>query len=376
MSWTTTNSPPVWLVLFSAGAILQIVSVIWGYPWYVRKRAARCGPPAADTRQDTSTPTVCVLIAAHNEARYIQRRLQNLHEQIYTATAIRVVVICDGCIDNTAELARLEGVEVIELPDHFGKSHALHIATDHLGNADAVVLTDARPLFAPDAIQNLVAALKRPGVAAVSGVLKLSSPSMLASPIGRYWHAETALRNHQTSVSGTTGCTGPICTCWRRYWRAIPSGIVLDDVWLAVDIAAQGGQVSVCPNAIAWDDRAYNMRSEWMRKLRTSAGNWQLMFTPGFWRMLLRSGKFWHWFFHKLGRLLIPFSVLLLFGAVVASWPSAVLLLPALVIATILIKPRCGQLLLFMLAPIAGLAYLLTGKVDGRWTSEPTDATL
>ncbi len=376
MSWMTTNSPPAWLVLLSFGALLQIICTIWGYPWYLRRQAARCAYTTTDTKQATVTPKVCVLIAVHNEAQQIQRRLRNLREQTYPTDAIHVVVICDGCTDNTAELARQEGAEVIEIPEHRGKSHALQTATDHLRDADVVVLTDARPLFAPDALNQLVKALQQPGVAAVSGELRYSSPSMQHSPIGRYWHAEKDLRNCQSAVNGTTGCTGPICACWRKYWRNIPSGIVLDDVWLAIDVAAQGGRVTVCPNAIAWDDRELSPRLEWLRKVRTSAGNWQLMFKPGFWPILMRSGKLWHWCFHKLGRLLVPFHMLVIFGTVVFFWPIAVLLLTALVIVTGFIKPRFGQMLLLLLAPVAGLVSLLVGQVDGRWTSEPTDATL
>ncbi len=371
------NAPPEWLIVLSVCALLQIITTVWGYPWFLSRQALRYAPPKLDSATVASIPKICVLVAAHNEAQYIQRRIQNLHNQSYPADAMRVVVICDGCTDNTEELARLEGVEVIILPEHHGKSYTLQAATDHLYDSEVVVLTDACPLFAPDAIHNLITALMQPGVAAVSGVLQLSSPSLQTSPVGKYWHAETALRTYQAVLNGTTGCTGPICACWRRYWRGMPSGIVLDDVWLALDVAAQGGRVTVCPTAVAYDDREYSPRQEWQRKVRTSAGNWQLIFTPGFWPMLLRSGKFWHWFLHKWGRLMVPFSMLILgLTVIVFSWPLAVALMFALLLAIRFGKARYSQMLPYVMAPIAGFAMLLAGRVDGRWTSSRSDATL
>lgn len=362
---------PGWLYGLAIVALWQITSTIWGYPAYLHWRAKRLTVPSITPPADSARPHVCVLISAHNEATCIQRRIRNLNEQSYPSKFMRVLVVCDGCSDNTAELAQAEGAEVLILPKHKGKSHALNSATDKLGDVEIIVFTDARPLFAPDAIEQLVAALQQPGTAAVSGVLNLNSPTQLSSPIGRYWQAETALRQRQALVNGTVGCSGPICACWRNFWHGIPSGVVLDDVWLALDVAAQGGRVAVCADAVATDDRDHNPDAEWQRKLRTSAGNWQLVFTPRFWPMLWRSGKFWHWCFHKLGRLMLSFSLAVLAAVMLlSSWQLFVAALVMTILATQSSKGRSiAQLTSLVLAPLAGLAIFLTGHVDGRWES-------
>lgn len=57
-----------------------------------------------------------IIIAAHNEQLVIERCLRSL-APILAAETARVVVVCNGCSDNTADLARrFYGVTVLELP--------------------------------------------------------------------------------------------------------------------------------------------------------------------------------------------------------------------------------------------------------------------
>lgn len=57
-----------------------------------------------------------VIIAAHNEEQVIDRVLDHLAEAVSTGQA-EVIVVCNGCQDRTAEIARTHpGVQVVELP--------------------------------------------------------------------------------------------------------------------------------------------------------------------------------------------------------------------------------------------------------------------
>jgi glycosyltransferase involved in cell wall biosynthesis len=64
----------------------------------------------------TASPRGTVIIAAHNEASVIARCLDSLAAAV-EAGAVRVVVVCNGCTDATAQSARSRrGVVVSELP--------------------------------------------------------------------------------------------------------------------------------------------------------------------------------------------------------------------------------------------------------------------
>ena len=105
-------------------------------------------------------PSFVVIIPAHNEAASLAPVLANVRGSLRAAD--RVLVVADNCTDNTADIARAAGAEVIERhdPQRRGKGYALQFALDHLRASPPalVVFTDADCLFAPDALQRVAAA--------------------------------------------------------------------------------------------------------------------------------------------------------------------------------------------------------------------------
>lgn len=57
-----------------------------------------------------------VIIPAHNEARTIHRLLSQLTTPV-NGRSLEVLVVCNGCTDATAQIARAHGVVVHEIPD-------------------------------------------------------------------------------------------------------------------------------------------------------------------------------------------------------------------------------------------------------------------
>lgn len=103
---------------------------------------------------------LAVIMPAHNEATLIVGTLAALASVLPPNT--RVVVVADNCTDDTARLARAQGVVVIERtdPDKRGKGFALAFARDALADAppDAVVIVDADCIPAAGTLATLAAA--------------------------------------------------------------------------------------------------------------------------------------------------------------------------------------------------------------------------
>jgi len=82
---------------------------------------------------------VSVVIPALNEE-------ETIFEIVSLLTGIElleeVLVVCDGCTDNTAELARAAGANVIELPENVGKGGAMMIGV-RAAKSDVVLFLDA-----------------------------------------------------------------------------------------------------------------------------------------------------------------------------------------------------------------------------------------
>lgn len=71
-------------------------------------------------------PAASVVIPAHDEARVIERTLRGLLDRT-GAGRLEVIVVCNGCTDDTADLARrFAGVRVIEVPEP-SKQRAMEI---------------------------------------------------------------------------------------------------------------------------------------------------------------------------------------------------------------------------------------------------------
>ncbi|HEY8418688.1 MAG TPA: glycosyltransferase family 2 protein [Limnochordales bacterium] len=82
---------------------------------------------------------VAAVIPAYNEARHIARVLR----RVVRSTAVQeVIVVCDGCEDNTAAVARRFPVRVVELPENVGKGGAM-MAGVRQTDAPVILFLDA-----------------------------------------------------------------------------------------------------------------------------------------------------------------------------------------------------------------------------------------
>jgi cellulose synthase/poly-beta-1,6-N-acetylglucosamine synthase-like glycosyltransferase len=102
-------------------------------------------------------PRTVVLIPAHNEELVIGQSLQVLFPTLYPSD--RVVVIADNCDDQTAEIARLAGAEVVVRHDaaRRGKGYALDFGVQYLRQnpPEVVVILDADCLVSADTVKIL-----------------------------------------------------------------------------------------------------------------------------------------------------------------------------------------------------------------------------
>jgi glycosyltransferase involved in cell wall biosynthesis len=110
-------------------------------------------------------PKISVVIPAHNESTVIDRCLSTLlaGEQL---SEVQVIVVTNGCNDDTADKARAWGVEVIER-DEPSKSAAL-VAGDAACRADIRAYVDADAVFSPGTLTAAYEALRGPGARAAS----------------------------------------------------------------------------------------------------------------------------------------------------------------------------------------------------------------
>ncbi|MBI4611881.1 MAG: glycosyltransferase family 2 protein [Candidatus Rokubacteria bacterium] len=303
-------------VLFWLSALLLGYTYL-GYPALIRVWAWLRPRPV---RRRRGEPAVSVLIAAHNEAARITRRLENLLSLNYPRDRLEIVVGSDGSTDGTAELARSyehAGVTVISFETRRGKPAVLSDLVPK-ARGEIVLLADARQVFEPGSLRELVEPFVDPGVGAVSGELMLGRAAdgpAVGEGVGVYWRYEKFIRRNESCVDSTVGATGAIYAIRRELFEPLAVDTILDDVLIPLRIARRGYRVVFEPRARAWDRVAASAREEFARKVRTLSGNFQL-FAREPWLLNPFQNRLWlQTVSHKGLRLLTPLLQVVALGA-------------------------------------------------------------
>lgn len=182
-------------------------------------------------------PLGSVVIPAHNESRQIVRCLDALFAGMAPGE-LDVVVVCNGCVDDTAALARSSGhpVRVIEL-EGASKSAALR-AGDDIASAFPRIYLDADVTLPGSAAQ---AVLRRLGNGALAGRPPIHYESGASSTlVRRYYGARSRIPALQGSLWGA-GVYG-VSNAGRSRFGAFPD-VVADDLWVDRHFAA--GEIEI-----------------------------------------------------------------------------------------------------------------------------------
>ena len=216
------------------------------------------------------TPSVALVVSAHNEEAVIRRRVENALALDYPETQLEVVVASDGSTDLTDGIvgemaADNPRVRLLQCPRE-GKVAAQHRAVRET-TSDVLAFTDANSEWRADALRALTRNLADAEVGYVCGQLRLESPDG-ANMEGVYWRYETWVREQESAASSITAGNGAIYAVKRDAY-------VEDDPRFGHDfgfpyLMEQMGRRAVYePAAIAVEKPAAEPEDEYGRKVRT-----------------------------------------------------------------------------------------------------------
>lgn len=303
-------------ILFWASAFV-IAYVYVGYPLLLAAWARLAPrPPRRASFPAGAWPAVSIVIAARNEAPRLPARIDNLLEIPYDGPR-EIIVVSDGSSDGTAEAlaAYRDRVRLIELP-RGGKPLALNAGVA-AASGDVIVFADARQRFGREALRALVANFADPTVGGVTGELILDceeghADSTIGEGVGAYWAYEKWLRRREGLVRSTLGATGAIYALRKALWRPLPAETLLDDVLAPMRAVLDGWRIVFEEGAVAYDRAAPDAAAEARRKRRTLAGNYQILAQEPRLLVPVVNPVWLQYVSHKVGRLLVPWALLLL----------------------------------------------------------------
>jgi cellulose synthase/poly-beta-1,6-N-acetylglucosamine synthase-like glycosyltransferase len=267
---------PAWWVFWAS-----LASVGYAYVGFPMVAVVR-GLLRREERFDhAATPTVSVVIAAHNEGAVISSKLENILALDYPRDRLAVVVASDGSKDETAArvlAARSDRVRLLDLPRR-GKGPTLNDAVA-ASSGEILVFTDADVVTPPEAMRHLIAPFADPRVGAVAAE-KRDRDHGDTGTARASWRARRTVRRMLSRGGSVSGAQGHLYALRRELYRPLPPDVV-DDFAIPAQallagrrlVYAPGAVVSPLPGAFATDAprtvqfrRRVRLTALWLRAL-------------------------------------------------------------------------------------------------------------
>lgn len=334
--------------------------------------------------------SVSIVMAVHNGAHLLREQIDHL-TALDPAYVREVIIVSDGSDDGTTDILQQVNdsrVRTIILEEQGGKAAALNqgIAA---ASSEILLFVDIRPKIAPGALKALLSNFADPSVGCVAGelVLNTAGHDAAASAVsGVYWKYEQWIRNCEAAWDSPVGVYGGFYAARRALVTAFPAGIILDDMFQPLAIIRQGYRSVLDRTAFVIDTWPKKVAGEFQRKVRTLAGNYQLVSLAP-WVLSFRNRVLFQLVSHKLLRLVVPyFFVLLLVSStwlgveskgwkIIAAlqwifWLSAALALKVRIPLVHRLAAAGSALLVLNVAAVAGLYKFLftTGPLWKIWS--------
>lgn len=266
-------------------------------------------------------PTISILIAAHNEEKVIEKRIQNIADLNYDFSKIEVFIGSDNSDDRTNQmLSELEKkynwLKPVISFDRKGKAGILNDLIKKTSN-EIIVFTDANTEFDKDTLKTLVSGLSDPSIGGVCGRLVLIDNENIRNEgveETKYWQYETLIKQIEGQCGIMLSANGGLFAIRKELYKIIPTEkAVTDDLFISLSVLSQNRKFIFAKEAAAYENTGLDLMSEYNRKVRFGATNFQTLIY--FKNLLWHKNKFlsYAFFSHKVTRWFLPAILVLLF---------------------------------------------------------------
>lgn len=229
-----------------------------------------------------------LITAAHNEEAVIRYHLESIKNLSYPAELFDIYVIADNCTDNTAAIAREEGVIVCErFSPQRGKGFALEWMFEKLFNMeeqkyDAICLFDADNVVSSNFLLEMNSKLKQ-GYRSIQGYLDTKNPTdswVTACYATAYWSMNRMwqLARYNKGLSNALGGTG-VCLEYKLLqeygWGAT---CLTEDLEFTMKLLLNGIKTSWAHEAKVYDEKPVYFSQTWRQRTRWLSGHWDVCF--------------------------------------------------------------------------------------------------
>lgn len=342
-----------------------------------------------------SFPTVSVLMPMHNEEKVLRLKTERLLALDYPSEKIEIILGSDASTDNTDLIAgelvsQSENIHYVRSEKRRGKAGMLNMMAKQ-AKGEILVITDANVMPYPDCLKLITVHFseKKIGLCDTRPVTFLTADAGIATQEKLYSSFEMRLKNSEGKAWGTTtGPYGGFYAVRKELFPAIPEKMLVDDLFVGLSVLDSGYNSINEERAVVTEDIPSDIKSQFHRRVRISAGSFQNLFYWGPFPGGLFSGASTCFFIHKVIRWFTPLLIIIffmttvilsshslcyfaiVFGQVIFLFLSMIDIL--LLKAGMTFKPLrfTTQFLMMNAALLAGMIKVIKGVKEGVW--EPT----
>lgn len=233
--------------------------------------------------RDEILPVITIVIPAYNESEHMVAKLANLQMLDYPAHKMNIVIGCDGCTDDTVDIAQcwrerfsLSGVscDVHAYTENRGKVAVVNelLQRYQLGS-DILVLTDVSALISVDALQMIADRMQDPSVGVVTGFYQLYRQGTRGE--GLYWQYQHKIRSAESKAGSVIGPPGALYALRAALFNPIPADTINDDFILPMSLVSKGYKAVLDERISIIEMEPTDIKDDFNRRIRIGAGNVQ-----------------------------------------------------------------------------------------------------
>ena len=234
-----------------------------------------------ESRVDNTLPSVCIVIPAYNEERWIADKIRNIAVLDYPVDRLSVIVACDGCRDATAAIARATAmepeclhlaIEIREYEINRGKVAIINEVVENV-SSEIVALSDVSALISVDALLIAAERFKDAGIGVLNGHYRLLNPGSPGE--AAYWQYQGRIKASEAALGSTLGAHGAFYLFRRSLFKPIPADTINDDFILPMNIVTAGFRADYDGRIHALEQEKADQDMDQQRRRRIAAGNFQ-----------------------------------------------------------------------------------------------------
>lgn len=261
-------------------------------------------------------PKVTVVIAAYNEKKAIERKLDNTLNFDYPKEKLEIIVASDGSTDNTVSILKKyidKRVKLINFKKRLGKTKIQNEAVK-ISSGEILFFSDVTSIHPSNVIKMIIQNFADETVGCVTGnvVFTAKRENLISEGAALRLKYESFLRKKQAEFHSLFGATGCIYAIRKDLYEPLREDLVSDFIE-PLKILEKGYRTVYEPKALALISRKIDLIKEFARRTRVIQ---QGLYGLFFMKHLLNPFRFGFLSFslisHRLFRWLMPMILIIL----------------------------------------------------------------